>query len=59
MCGMDEDTVMCLIADLARRVGKLDEAKRLLSRLITSRTANDRIKNKARELKELIEQSQK
>jgi len=56
---MDEDTVMCLIADLARRIGKTDDAKRLLSRIITSRTANDRIKNKARELKELIQESEK
>ena len=59
MCGMDEDTVMCLIADLARRIGKTDDAKRLLSRLITSRTANERIKNKARDLKELIQESEK
>ena len=59
MCGMDEDTVMCLIADLARRIGKLDEASRLLSRIITSRTANERIKNKARDLKELIQEATK
>lgn len=59
MCGMDEDTVMCLMADLARRIGKLEEAGRLLSRIITSRTANDRIKNKARDLKEMIKEAEK
>ena len=57
MCGMDEDTVMCLMADLARRVGKTEEAGRLLSRILTSRTANDRIKNKARDIKDLIKEN--
>lgn len=54
MCGMDENTTTYLVADLARRIGKYDEASRWVSRVITSRDANDRIKNKAREIKELI-----
>lgn len=54
MCGMDEITVTYLIADLARRVGKYEESSRWISRVLTSRNANDRIKNKARDIKELL-----
>lgn len=54
MCGMDETTVTYLIADLARRTGKFEEASRWISRVLTSRQANERIKNKARDIKELI-----
>ncbi|MFW5629519.1 MAG: DUF2225 domain-containing protein [Acetivibrio ethanolgignens] len=54
ICGMDELTSTYLVADLARRSGRYDEALRWISKVITSRDANERIKNKARELKELI-----
>lgn len=54
MCGMDENTCTYLVADLARRLGKYDEALRWLSRVITSRDANERIKSKARDIRDLI-----
>jgi uncharacterized protein (DUF2225 family) len=54
MCGMDEITLTYLMADLARRTGKHDEASRWVSKVITSRTANERIKEKARDIKELL-----
>ncbi|MFV0342332.1 MAG: DUF2225 domain-containing protein [Anaerocolumna sp.] len=54
MCGMDENTVTYLVADLARRVGKNDEANRWISKVLIARDANERIKSKARELKELL-----
>ncbi len=54
MCGMDETTVMYISAEVARRIGKLDEAGRLASSIITSRVAGERIKEKAREIKELV-----
>ena len=54
MCGMDELTVTYLVADLARQCKKYDESLRMLARVLTSKTANDRIKTKAREIKELI-----
>jgi uncharacterized protein (DUF2225 family) len=54
MCGMDELTITYLLADLARRVGKYDEAVRFVSKVITSRDANERIKEKARQIKQLI-----
>ncbi len=56
MCGMDEITMTYLIADLARRIGKYEESSRWISRVLTSRAANERIKNKARDIKELLNQ---
>ena len=54
LCGMDECTTTYLVADLARRSGNFEESIRWVSRVITSRQANERIKSKARELKDLI-----
>ncbi len=54
MCGMDEITVTYLVAELARRAGKYEESSRWISRVLTSRAANERIKNKARDIKELL-----
>lgn len=54
MCGMDELTVTYLVADLARRIGKYEESSRWISKVLSSRQANERIKNKARDIKELL-----
>ena len=54
MCGMDEITTTYLEAELARRCRKFDEAGRWIAQILTSRQANERIKNKAREIKDLI-----
>ncbi|MSS62552.1 DUF2225 domain-containing protein [Velocimicrobium porci] len=56
ICGMDELTLTYLIADLARRSKEFEAANRWVSQVITSRAANERIKNKAREIKELIKE---
>jgi Uncharacterized protein conserved in bacteria len=56
MCGMDENTMTYLIADLARRSGKYDEASRWLSKVLISRDANERLKQKAREVKDLMKE---
>lgn len=55
MCGMDELTVDYLLAELCRRTGRLDESGRWISKVLTNRSANERIKNKARDVKELLE----
>ncbi len=55
MCGMDELTVTYLVADLCRRTGRFDESARWISKVLTSRTANERIKDKARDIKDLLE----
>ncbi len=54
ICGMDELTMYCMLADIGRRIGRYEEAGRLISKVIVSRNATDRIKNKARDIKELI-----
>ena len=54
MCGMDETTITLLMAELARKIGKYDEAGRWISRVLISKDANERIKQKAREIKDMI-----
>ena len=54
MCGMDEYTVMYLLAELARRCGKNEDSLRLVSKILVSREANERIKDKCRAIKEAI-----
>lgn len=52
MCGMDESTVDYLLAVLAMEFGDYFDASKLLSKLITSYTAGQRLKDKARDAKE-------
>lgn len=54
MCGMDESTVDYLIAVLSMRFDQIDVAAKLVSGILTSAVANKRMKDKARNLKEMI-----
>lgn len=54
ICGMDSLTVDYLIAALAYQVKKDDIAAKKLSEILVSNTANERVKNRARELKQLV-----
>ncbi len=45
-----------LVAELARKKGNLDEASRWVSRVLVSRDASERIKERARDIKELIKE---
>lgn len=54
ICGMNEHTLTLLIAQLGRKLGDTENAKRMAGMLITNRNAPDRIKDLARELKEQI-----
>ena len=54
ICGMDESTFDYLLADLATRLGKYDIGARLASNVIVSRTANSKLKERARNLRENI-----
>lgn len=57
---MEEITVMYLIGDLSRRLGKLTEASKWISKVIITNASNNRLKEKkARQVKELIKQAQK
>lgn len=54
MCGMDEETVDYLIAVLAMQFGKYDIASKLIASILTSKDANSRMKDKARDVKEIL-----
>jgi len=54
MCGLDEVTVEYLIGVLAAHLKKYDVASRMISLILTSSTANNRMKDKARDLKEQV-----
>jgi hypothetical protein len=43
------------MADLGRRIGKYDEAGRWISKVLIARDANERIKQKARDIKDMIQ----
>lgn len=54
IAGMDEHTIMYLCAALANRLGRYDDSMTILSRLMTSRAVNPRVKDKAYDLKEIV-----
>lgn len=54
LCGMDEVTVDYLLAVLSVRFKKYDVASRLVSSILASSSANARMKDKTRDLKEQI-----
>lgn len=54
MCGMDEPTMNYLLAVLAKHFKKYDVASKMIALLLTGTNANNRMKDKARDLKEEI-----
>lgn len=54
MCGMDEPTVDYLISVLSMRFEQYDVATRLVSGILTNPSANPRMKDKARMVKEML-----
>lgn len=54
ICGMDEMTFNYLYADLARRIGDIDMARKMLGTILVSKTATAALKEKARVLKDLL-----
>lgn len=54
IAGMEEHTLMYLCSALANRLGMYREAISMLSRLMTSRSVNPRVKDKAYDLKEIV-----
>jgi len=54
MCGMDEITVDYLVAQLAAHFKKYDVASKLVASILTSPSANTRMKEKVRMLKDQI-----
>lgn len=54
MCGMDETTMNYLLAVLAMQFNKFDVASKLIAAILTSTSANVRMKDKARDLKDAL-----
>lgn len=54
ICGMDEVTIDYLIAVLAIRFGQYETASKLVASILVSPSANPRMKDKARNLKDII-----
>ena len=54
MCGMDEPTVDYLISVLSLRFEQYDVASRLVAGILTNPSANPRMKDKARTIKEMV-----
>lgn len=54
ICGMDEITMDYLLAKLAAHFKKFDVASKLVGTILTSSSANARLKDKARDLKDEI-----
>lgn len=52
--GNDEYTFKLIAGEIARRIGRLDEAKKWIGSLIVDRTVSDKIKLRAQNVKELI-----
>lgn len=50
----DEDTLIYVLADLNRRIGKEDKCSTLLSQVLLSKNATPRLKDRARDLKEML-----
>lgn len=59
IAGMDESAVSYIIGELERRMGNDDEALRWFSTIVSSRGAEGRIKDRARDQKDLIMQGRK
>ena len=54
MCGMDEITMEFLIAALAMESEQFDVSSRIISNILVSPSATSRMKDKARDLKEML-----
>ncbi len=52
ICGMDENTLCIILAETARKFGKRSAALKYLENVIMSKTATDRMKEMARDIKE-------
>ncbi len=54
ICGLEENTLLYIIAAIGSRIGKIDDSLRILSRLIVKRGLNTRLKSKISELREIL-----
>lgn len=56
ICGLDENTLLYIIAAIGMKIGCIDEARKILSGLITRKNLGIRLKNKIEDLREILKQ---
>ncbi len=54
ICGMDEFTFLCLVAELGRKTKDYENAQKLISSIIVSKAASTKIKERARMIRDAI-----
>lgn len=54
MCGMDDSTMSYLLAVLAMQMKRYEVSSKLIASILTSPSANARMKDKARDLKDMV-----
>ena len=59
ICGLEENTLLYIIAAIGSRIGKIDDSLRILSRLIVKRGLNTRLKAKISDLRDLLKKIKK
>ncbi len=57
--GNDEQTFKLITGEIARRIGRIEEAKKWIGSLIVDKSTNEKIKTRAKDIKELIVQDLK
>lgn len=57
ICGMDELTFDTLLSALCAKYGRENDAKRMIGDILTNKLAPRRVKDKAREIKEFIDEN--
>ncbi len=59
ICGLDENTLLYIIAAVGARIGKLDDSLRILGRLIVKKRLNVRLRSKIEELRDVLKKIKK
>ena len=54
ICGMNEPSYLYLLAELARRLGRIDDCKRLISRILVEKHVSHNVKLLVEQLREKI-----
>lgn len=54
ICGMDEFTFLCLVAELGRKAKDYENSQKLISSIIVSKAASTKIKERARMIRDAI-----
>ena len=59
MCGLEENTLLYIIAAIGSKIGKIDDSLKILGRLVVKKGLNARLKVKISELREILKKIKK